>query len=160
MPAPYKYTAADFEGAQTFAEFDKKGVRAADGSALPKEGAARLFMPAGAHGPILLATHNFDVIKTYNNSNAYVLAVGLLGDAVVADRRLRTPWPTKDHALTRDELKVVQTQLKTLGFGIGDIDGRAGPKLEQAVRAYQFAHDLTPDGYASPALLTRLKAAK
>ena len=128
-------------------------MRAADASALPKQGAARLFMPAGAHGPILLVTHNFDVIKTYNNSNAYVLAVGLLGDAIVADGRLRTPWPTKEHALTRDELKVVQTQLKSQGFGIGDIDGRAGPKLEQAIRAFQFTHALTPDGYASPALL-------
>jgi membrane-bound lytic murein transglycosylase B len=159
LPASYKYTASDFDGTAKFAEFAKKGVRAADASALPKEGAARLFMPAGAHGPILLVTHNFDVIKTYNNSNAYVLAVGLLGDAIVADGRLRTPWPTKEHALTRDELKVVQTQLKTQGFGIGDIDGRAGPKLEQAIRAFQFAHALTPDGYASPALLQRLKAA-
>ena len=159
LPASYKYTASDFDGTAKFSEFAKKGVRAADSSALPKEGAARLFMPAGAHGPILLVTHNFDVIKTYNNSNAYVLAVGLLGAAIVADGRLRTPWPTKDHALTRDELKVVQTQLKSQGFGIGDIDGRAGPKLEQAIRAFQFAHDLTPDGYASPALLQRLKAA-
>ena len=40
----------------------------------------------GRTGPILLATHNFDVIKTYNNSNAYVLAVGLLGDAIVGRR--------------------------------------------------------------------------
>ena len=76
-------TPSDFDGTRRFADFAKKGVRAADASALPKEGAARLFMPAGAHGPILLVTHNFDVIKTYNNSNAYVLAVGLLGDAIV-----------------------------------------------------------------------------
>ena len=52
---------------------------------------------------------------------------------------------------------MVQTELKTRGFEIGDIDGRAGPKLEQAIRAYQFMEGLTPDGYASPALLARLK---
>jgi lytic murein transglycosylase len=158
LPAAYKFDASDFDGAKPFSDFAKKGARAADASALPKQGAARLFMPAGAQGPILLVTHNFDVIKTYNNSNAYVLAVGLLGDAIVGRGRLRTPWPTREHALTRAELKMVQTELKVKGFEIGDIDGRAGPKLEQAIRTYQFMEGLTPDGYASPTLLTRLKA--
>ncbi len=158
LPAKYKYDAADFSGERSFAEFAHKGVRAADASALPKTGAARLYMPAGARGPILLVTHNFDVIKTYNNSNAYVLAVGLLGDAVVGRGLLRTPWPTHAHALAETEVKTVQSQLKALGFEIGEVDGRAGPKLEQAIRAYQFMEGLTPDGYASPALLARLKA--
>jgi membrane-bound lytic murein transglycosylase B len=151
LPAKYKYDAADFSGALSFAEFARKG-------ALPKTGAARLYMPAGAAGPILLVTHNFDVIKTYNNSNAYVLAVGLLGDAIVGRAHLRTPWPTHAHALSEAEVKTVQTQLKALGFEIGDPDGRAGPKLERAIRTYQFMKGLTPDGYASPALLARLKA--
>ena len=158
LPSDYKFEAADFSGDSKFADFAKKGVRAADSSALPADGAARLFMPAGIHGPIMLITHNFDVIKTYNNSNAYVLAVGLLGDAIVGRGQLKTPWPKREHALTRIELKAVQTELKTRGFEIGDIDGRAGPKLEQAVRAFQFKQGLTPDGYASPALLAKLKA--
>ena len=87
LPADYKYEPADFSGDAAFPDFARKGARAADASALPKEGAARLFMPAGIHGPILLITHNFDVIKTYNNSNAYVMAVGLLGDAIVGAGR-------------------------------------------------------------------------
>jgi membrane-bound lytic murein transglycosylase B len=158
LPSDYKFEPSDFSGDTKFPEFAKKGVRAEDSSALPKDGAARLFMPAGIHGPIMLITHNFDVIKTYNNSNAYVLAVGLLGDAIVGRGQLRTPWPKREHALTRVELKAVQTELKTRGFEIGEIDGRAGPKLEQAVRAFQFKQGLTPDGYASPALLAKLKA--
>jgi lytic murein transglycosylase len=158
LPKDYKYEPGDFDGKAAFADFAKKGVRAADASAFPKSGAARLYLPAGAQGPVLLATHNFDVIKTYNNSNAYVLAVGLLGDEIVGGRGLRTPWPVKDHALSRAEVKSVQSELKTRGFEIGEIDGRAGPKLEQAIRAFQFAKGLTPDGYASPALLARLKA--
>ena len=158
LPSSYKYEPEDFKGERTFAEFAAKGVRAADASALPKEGAARLFLPAGAGGPVLLVTHNFDVIKTYNNSNAYVLAVGLLGDAIVGRGTLRTPWPKNARALTRAEVKIVQGELKTRGFEIGEVDGRAGPKLEQAVRAYQFKESLTPDGYAGPALLARLKA--
>ena len=159
LPTPYAYEPGDFTGAAKFADFAAKGVRAADASALPKEGAARLYMPAGANGPILLVTHNFDVIKTYNNSSAYVLAVGLLGDAIVGRGKLRTAWPKAERALSREEVKSVQTLLKSHGLEIGEIDGRAGPKLEQAVRAFQFEKGLTPDGYAGRALLARLKSA-
>jgi lytic murein transglycosylase len=157
LPADYKYEPVDFKGEAKFSDFAAKGVRRANGEALPGEGKARIYMPAGVRGPTLLATHNFDVIKTYNNSNAYVLAVGLLGDAIVGRGGLKTPWPKGERALSRAEVKQVQSQLKTQGFEIGEIDGRAGPKLEQAVRAYQFKQGLTPDGFAGPALLSRLK---
>lgn len=156
LPATYKYDASDFSGEAPFAAFAAKGVKPASVVALPREGAARLYFPAGAQGPALLITHNFDVIKTYNNSNAYVMAVGLLGDAIVGRGRLKAPWPAKAHALTRGEVKSVQTALKAQGFGIGEIDGRAGPRLEQAIRTWQFMQGLTPDGYASPAVLARL----
>jgi membrane-bound lytic murein transglycosylase B len=158
VPADYKYDADDFSGEASFAAFAKKGAKPAAGGALPKEGAARLYFPAGVRGPALLVTHNFDVIKTYNNSNAYVMAVGLLGDAIVGRPRLKAPWPAGERALTKPELKTVQTALKTQGFSIGEIDGRAGPKLEQAIRAYQFMEGLTPDGYASASLLAKLAA--
>ncbi len=157
LPPAYKFDASDFSGEAAFAAFAAKGAKPVAG-AFPKEGAARLYFPAGEQGPALLVTHNFDVIKTYNNSNAYVMAVGLLGDAIMGRGRLKAAWPAKAHALTRPELKTVQTALKTQGFEIGEIDGRAGPKLEQAIRAFQFMKGLTPDGYASPALLARLAA--
>jgi peptidoglycan hydrolase-like protein with peptidoglycan-binding domain len=86
------------------------------------------------------------------------MAVGLLGDAIVGRPRLQAPWPAGERALNKPELKTVQTALKTQGFPIGEIDGRAGPKLEQAIRAYQFMEGLTPDGYASPSLLAKLAA--
>ena len=63
---------------------------------LPATGEGRLLFPAGLKGPIFLITSNFEVIKTYNPSTSYALAVALLGDAVtgggglVADGRRRT----------------------------------------------------------------------
>jgi membrane-bound lytic murein transglycosylase B len=156
LPATYKFDASDFSGEAAFAAFAAKGAKPASAAAFPSEGAARLYFPAGVQGPTLLVTHNFDVIKTYNNSNAYVMAVGVLGDAIMGRGRLKARWPANAHALTRPELKTVQTALKTQGFEIGEIDGRAGPKLEQAIRVWQFMKGLTPDGYASPALLARL----
>ena len=36
---------------------------------------ASLFIPAGRFGPVFLVTHNFNIIKKYNKSSSYVLAV-------------------------------------------------------------------------------------
>ena len=46
-----------------------------DGRPLPDAGETILFFPSGAPGPAFLVTQNFVVLKTYNNSDAYALAV-------------------------------------------------------------------------------------
>ena len=56
-------------------------------SPFPRAGDAILFFPSGAAGPAFLVTGNFVVIKQYNNSDAYALAVGELSD------RHPRPWP-------------------------------------------------------------------
>ncbi len=54
----------------TFAEWQKLGVRRADGKPFPNEGNGVLFFPSGAKGPAFIVTENFDVLKEYNNSDA------------------------------------------------------------------------------------------
>jgi len=51
----------------------------------------------------------------------------------------------------------LQTQLTQAGFDTKKIDARIGPLTIAAVRAYQVANGLTPDGYASLRLLERLR---
>ena len=63
----------------SFSSFASAGVRRADGGRLPSSGEGRLFYPAGHTGPVMLLTANFDVIKKYNSSDAYAMAVGHLG---------------------------------------------------------------------------------
>ena len=58
------------------------GVTRADGTFLPTNGSASLMIPPGGGGRAFLVTHNFKVIKTYNNSTSYALAVALLGDKI------------------------------------------------------------------------------
>ena len=41
-----------------------------------------ILLPGGHRGPAFLVTHNFLVLKRYNNAIAYVIAVGLLADAI------------------------------------------------------------------------------
>ena len=59
-----------------------------------KMGEARLLILAGLNAPVFLVTSNFDVIKTYNNSTAYALSVGLLGEGVTGGTGLAAQWPT------------------------------------------------------------------
>ena len=112
---------------------------------------------AGLKGPVFLVTSNFDVIKTYNNSTAYALSVGLLGDAIAGLPGLVAQWPT-DRPLTAAQVQRLQFKLKKMGYDVGEIDGKVGDALRSAVRAYQERNGLKPDGYADLALFRRVSA--
>ena len=51
-----------------------------------KAAEAQLLAPAGAQGPVFLLFPNHFVIRKYNNSVAYALAVGLLADRIAGAR--------------------------------------------------------------------------
>ena len=146
--------AADRRGA---AEWQGLGLRAADGRALPATGNATLMFPAGAAGPALLAFDNFRVIKRYNNSDAYVIAVGHLADRLRGAGPFRTEWPRSDRPLNREEREELQRLLVRRGFDTGGIDGRIGPMTLAAVRAFQSSQGMLADGYVSLDLLQRLR---
>jgi membrane-bound lytic murein transglycosylase B len=151
-------TAADSASPAPFSSFAARGVVKADGSPLPESGDGRLLILAGRNGPVFLVTSNFDAIKTYNNSTAYALSVGLLGDAVAGRPGLVAQWPIRDHPLTAAQIQKLQTQLQRMGYDVGKIDGKMGDTLRSAVSAYQERHGLLPDGYANQALFNRVSA--
>ncbi len=59
-------------------------------------------LPSGAGGPGFIVTENFDVLKEYNNSDAYAIAVGHLADRIHGGDLIKTPWPKDDRQLSRD----------------------------------------------------------
>lgn len=140
------------------AEFTRRGLRRSDGKPLPGAGTGSLFLPGGLGGPVFLITGNFEVIRAYNTADSYALAVGHLADRLASGPTLAAPWPTKAARLDKAGLEAMQTALRGLGFYAGEADGRAGPKLREAVRQYQIDQGLPADGYATPALLERLRA--
>jgi membrane-bound lytic murein transglycosylase B len=158
LPVKFTLTAADSAAPAPFSSFASRGVTKADGSPLPELGEARLLILAGLNAPVFLVTSNFDVIKTYNNSTAYALSVGLLGDAVTGGPGLAAQWPTHDRMLTAAQIQRLQVKLKKMGYDVGEIDGKIGDALRSAVRAYQEHNNLPPDGYASQALFSRVSA--
>jgi membrane-bound lytic murein transglycosylase B len=160
LPAKFALTAADSSSPMSFSSLAVRGVVKADGSPLPESGEGRLLILAGLNGPVFLVTSNFDVIKTYNNSTAYALSVGLLGDAVAGAPGLVAQWPTRDHPLTALQIQKLQAQLKKMGYDVGKVDGKIGDTLRSAVSAYQERNGLLPDGYANQALFSRVSAVR
>ena len=141
----------------SFASFRSAGVRRADGRALPSSGEGRLFYPAGHTGPVLLLTANFDVIKKYNSSDAYALAVGHLGDRIMGRGAIQADWPLKAARLDMAGTMDLQRRLKALGLYDHDADGRVGTGTREAVRRYQISVGEIADGYPTPALLARMR---
>ena len=52
---------------------------------------------------------------------------------------------------------LLQRRLTRAGFSTGGVDGKIGPKTLGAIRAYQSAKGLVPDGFASLSLLKHLR---
>ncbi|MGE7153607.1 lytic murein transglycosylase [Methylorubrum rhodesianum] len=139
------------------ADFTARGVRRTDGRHLPADGEASLFLPGGLGSPVFLITDNFEVIRGYNTSDSYALAIGHLADRLAGGPALAAPWPSGAARLDGPGLKRLQAALAARGLYAGEQDGRAGPKLREAVRQYQIREGLPADGYARPALLERLE---
>jgi membrane-bound lytic murein transglycosylase B len=138
-------------------DFAARGVRRADGGRLPASGKASLFLPGGLGGPAFLITGNFEVIRAYNTSDSYALAVGHLADRLGGGPALTAAWPVAAPRLDAAGLRALQAGLAREGFYQGEADGRAGPRLREAVRRYQIREGLPADGYATPALLARVE---
>ncbi|MGV8856540.1 MAG: lytic murein transglycosylase [Devosia sp.] len=139
-------------------QWQAMGIQRVSGRAFPRASdVGRLYMPAGAGGPVFLLLHNFDVIKRYNNSDSYALGVGHLADRIIGGGDFATPWPKGDYALDTAQRSQLQALLSKAGFDAGSPDGVIGPKTRAAVLAYQVRAGLPADGYVSGLLLERLK---
>ena len=62
-----------------------------------------------------------------------------------------------DDAMPRSQLVQIQAYLQALGYLRGRPDGVVGSRTRVAITKYQRTSGLTPDGYATLALLRRLR---
>ncbi|ARN82052.1 lytic murein transglycosylase [Methylocystis bryophila] len=152
VPENFDYANFDLD----FAKFRSLGFARPDGGALPASGAASLYLPTGAAGPAFLLTDNWEVVRLYNTSDAYALAVGILGDRIGGRDTPSKPWPKVTPLATADIVKMQQA-LAQKGFYQGAKDGKLGRGMRNAIHAWQLSAGVAPaDGFATHAVLERL----
>lgn len=129
-------------------EWKALGIRRADGKQLKGDDNAALLLPAGARGPAFLVFDNFQALYSYNASESYALAIAHLADRMHGRGPFRAPWPTDDPTLDRMQRIELQGRLAALGYDVGEPDGIIGGRTMEAIREFQRASGLVPDGYA------------
>ena len=157
LPRGFDYTLADRTVTRSTGAWARMGVRDTTGQEVPNHGRASILLPAGARGPALMIFDNFAALERYNSADAYVIGVGHLSDRVKGGPRIQGSWPTGDPAMSRSQREEMQLRLTLAGFDTQGVDGRVGPNTINAIRSYQRARGLVPDGYASVALLKTLQ---
>lgn len=123
---------------------------------LPR-GPGHVLLPAGHRGAAFLVLENFAVLKTYNPSIAYALAVGRLADCLRGCKALAGSWPLDEEVLSRTEKMNLQRRLTALGYDTKGIDGIVGPATRGALREWQSANREIADGHPTRKILWRLE---
>jgi peptidoglycan hydrolase-like protein with peptidoglycan-binding domain len=82
-----------------------------------------------------------------------------LAQQIAGEGGIRTPWPKDLKPLSTSDGKAAQQALTKLGLYQGNIDGKIGPAMREAVHAYQIKAGIQPaDGFITPGLVQRLKS--
>lgn len=157
LPAGFDY--AEAEGPKhDWAYWAARGVRLAQGGTPSGAEAAEdatILLPQGANGPAFLALPNHYVIRRYNNSVSYALAIGLTADGIMGKPGLTRAWPN-DASMSRDQRIGAQRALTQLGYDTQGVDGVIGTNTRAALRRWQTAHGRVADGYLTAALADEL----
>jgi membrane-bound lytic murein transglycosylase B len=157
LPSGFDYAQAEGPR-QPWSYWASKGVRLAHGGAPTAAEAqedAAILLPQGARGPAFLALPNHYVIRRYNNSVSYALAIGLIADGVQGKPKLTAEWPD-DPPLTREQRIGAQRALTALGHDTQGVDGVIGANTRAALRRWQQSNGRTADGYLTADLADEL----
>ncbi len=157
LPARFDWDYGERTARHAFSQFTRLGVTRPGAQVMPASGSGGLFLPTGVNGPTFLVTDNFEVIRQYNTSDSYALAVGHLGDRIFGGPAIFKPWPTAEPQLSNIEISELQRILQARGHAVGRIDGRIGQGTRKLVAIEQRKLGMVPDGHPSPAVLARLR---
>ncbi len=138
-------------------DWASRGVVGIDGRPVRDYGAARILQPAGPQGASFMVFSNFDVIKRYNNADAYAIGVGHLADRIAGRPEIQASWPRGYEPVSFEERKEIQRRLKRKGYPLEKIDGIIGPNTRKSIIAYQRSIGTNADGHPSRTLLNQLR---
>lgn len=157
LPANFDYAQADGP-THPWRWWAARGVTLARGGAPSDAEAledATVLLPQGARGPAFLALPNHYVIRRYNNSVSYALAIGLTADGAAGKPGLVAAWPN-DPPLSLTQRTAAQRALTQAGYDTGGVDGVVGANTRAALKRWQAANGRIADGYLTVALADEL----
>ncbi len=158
LPADFDWEQANLKKRKPIAEWQRLGVRRADGGDLPKADiSGAIIAPMGHRGPAFLVYRNFNAILTWNRSILYAIAVGHLADRIAGLGPLTASRPSNERPIKRVEIEEIQTLLAELGFDPGHVDGIIGARTRNALKAFQRQVNLIADGYPTTEVLEGLR---
>jgi len=148
VPNGFDYMMADRTTLRPIAVFTAMGVARASGKPFMDTSIPVFFYaPAGAKGPKFLMTNNYLVLKGYNFSDSYAMAVAHLADRLKGAGEFRATWPRDTKFPDLQQRKDIQAALVRLGFLKGASDGRLGPVTSAAYAKYQQSRGEVADGF-------------
>jgi membrane-bound lytic murein transglycosylase B len=143
---------------RTLGQWQKLGFHRADGATFTRPGEKAVLKLIGTgNGPGFLMLRNFFIIKRYNNSDYYALAVGLLSDRLAHGKGMMQPWPRPAGALNIEEKFTLQELLREKGYYSGAVDGDLGSNTRKGIKMLQHSQGLPPDGEPNLEILELLR---
>ena len=137
----------------------RSGVKRVSGRPFPGSELGRtgyLLMPAGRSGPAYIATGNFYVLKTFNESDLYALFIGHLADRYASNRRFVGSWSAVK-GFSRRDVQAMQRRLERRGVNVGGADGLVGFRTRVAIGEWQMANGQRPTCFPDAGLLRRIR---
>ena len=96
---------------------------------------ASLIIPQGRKGPKFLAYSNFHIFFEWNKSFIYVLTAAHFANQLEGSPAFSPGNP--DKGLNKNQMKLLQTKLRDLGYDVGQIDGILGAKTRRSIQEVQ-----------------------
>lgn len=148
VPAGFDYLLATRDQMRPISFFVERGIARVSGRPFADPNLpVFLYVPAGQNGPKFLMTANYLVLKGYNFSDSYVMAVAHLTDRLKGGGPFVTPWPRDTRFPDLAQRRSIQQALTRLGYYSGTIDGRLGPITQAAYAQFQASQGAVADGF-------------
>lgn len=159
LPKEFDYNLVGRSTRKSLNEWRKLGItKPNNGSLGSADIKASVLLPTGHQGPAFLVYDNFGVIMKWNFSEFYAISVGYLADQLIGGPQLQQALPDLPN-YTIEEMRVLQVNLNTLGFDVGDADGILGPATRKGIQGFQAVNKLIADGFPTPALFNAVASA-
>ncbi|QQR39062.1 lytic murein transglycosylase [Devosia rhizoryzae] len=160
VPEGFDYLLATRDQLRPISFFAERGIARVSGRPFAETGTpVFLYVPAGKTGPKFLMTANYLVLKGYNFSDSYAMAVAHLTDRLKGGGSFATPWPRNTTFPDLAQRKAIQQALGALGLYSGAVDGRLGPVTQAAYARFQAARGEVADGFVTRTAYEALAAA-